>query len=623
MTNQPGFPLVMALAQRADDLGGRLLLVGGCVRDHLRGIEEPKDLDVEVFGVTQETLVSILEEVATKVNHVGESFPVWKIRTGSMSAADEIDVALPRREVKVAPGHRGFTVAADPTMSFEEASARRDFTFNSMGLDPLTGEVLDPHGGARDLANGVIRHTSSRFAEDPLRVLRGMQFAARFDMRAHPDTIDLCKQLTLEGLAAERIFGEWEKLILKGRTPSKGLQFLHDCEWDRRYFPEIFNLHGKQQNPTWHPEGDAWVHTGFVLDAFARRRTGDRDVDRRVGFACLCHDFGKATHTQFKDGQWCSHGHEAAGIEPTKAFLGRLTDDHAFIKAVAALVGGHMHPSNLYKDAKRTDRLEKMDASVRRLAVSMSCSGTNIQELALVCESDKAGRPPLPEQSDAVLWLRERATKAQVFQDRPKPLLLGRDLIELGMAPGPAFKPILQEAYERQVNGEVSTREEALLAALNGPLSEMFDGLPKITTLFRAHDKPPATPRPPSWSDETPEGRNCVAAYGRWFGESVEDVQWYVNDCKDPEVVRLRLPSSMAEQYRVSNLPLKPGGKESPENPAAFSARPDHEFFVPRALANLATPHQPVVDNLAPAPLDREVAEVERATEHVDGPTIR
>ena len=140
-------------------------------------------------------------------------------------------------------------------MSPEQAAFRRDLTMNAMAFDPLTEELIDPFGGRRDLELGVLRHTSSAFSEDPLRVLRGMQFAARFLLTGAPETIVLCQSLRMDGLPLERVFEEWRKLLLRGRKPSFGLRFLRDCGW-LRCSPDLQALVGCEQEPEWHPEGD-------------------------------------------------------------------------------------------------------------------------------------------------------------------------------------------------------------------------------------------------------------------------------------------------------------------------------------------------------------------------------
>lgn len=302
---------------------------------------------------------------------------------------------MPRREVKVGDLHTDFAVTLDPSMDIASAALRRDFTMNSIARYPLTGELVDPHGGVRDIQAKILRHTSPHFAEYPLRVLRGMQFCARYDLTADPETVKFCAGLSPAGISTERIFGEWSKFILKGRHPSKGIEFLEQTGWIE-HFPELAALEGIPQDPVWHPEGDVLVHTKHCLDAFATRHTGDPVKYLRVGLAVLCHDFGKATHTKFEDGHCTSIGHEEAGMAPAEAFLRRMTDQTEPIHGVCALVGGHMIPHGLRVAAERDTSPHALDSAVRRLALRLGREGTGIDELCLVSTCDNAGRPPLP-----------------------------------------------------------------------------------------------------------------------------------------------------------------------------------------------------------------------------------
>ena len=473
--------LVVALAETARSRGGRALLVGGCVRDHILGIE-PKDLDVELFGVSEAESQRVLGSVAQHVVRVGRSFPVFKAWDDEMGAGNAVDVALPRREVKTGDRHSDFAVQVDPAMPFAEAAARRDFTINAISMDPLTGELIDPHGGVGDLRNGILRHVSDRFAEDPLRVLRGMQFCGRFGLEADPSTISFCRGLDAGEMFPERIFEEWQKFILKSKVPGKGLGFLEATGWDR-HFPEVAALKGVKQDPAWHPEGDADIHTRLCLDAFAKRRVGDPEKDLRVGLAVLCHDFGKATHTQFVDGKWTSHGHAEAGAGPTATFLRRMSDQTALVDGVTVLVTNHMLPGTLHKETKSAGDPASMDHVVRRLALKLGRVGTSIDELCTVVECDKAGRPPLPEHSAGAEWLRSRAEAACVLHEKPKTLLMGRDLIDLGLRPGVGFKPVLEEAFNRQMSGEIKTHEDAVAFAQSWLARGTTDASPRFRPL--------------------------------------------------------------------------------------------------------------------------------------------
>ena len=244
----------------------RAFLVGGCVRDALLGLPH-KDFDIEVFGVNFEQLIRALSRFG-KTDLVGRSFGVVKLTTGSEFS---YDFTVPRKDSKVAPGHKGFEIEFDPHITPPEAASRRDFTINSILFDPRKKEMLDFFGGISDLEKGILRHTSAAFIEDPLRVLRGMQFAGRFNLQAANETIELCRGIknSLSELAVERVREEWFKWAEKSSIPSAGLKFLVATEWVY-HFPEIKVLIGTPQEPLWHPEGDVFIHTCHCCDAMAK-----------------------------------------------------------------------------------------------------------------------------------------------------------------------------------------------------------------------------------------------------------------------------------------------------------------------------------------------------------------
>ena len=426
--------------------GGRAVLVGGSVRDAVLGIAA-KDLDIEVYGIQPEKLFGMLSQ-QFRIDLVGQAFGVIKIHNLP------IDVSIPRRESKSGLGHKGFEVNSDPEMTIEEAAYRRDFTMNAMAFDPLTKEVIDPYGGLSDIKNNVLRHTSEKFVEDPLRVLRGMQFAARFNLEVAPETINLCQTIKPEGLPAERIFEEWRKLLLYGKQPSRGLKFLRDCGWIS-YFPELKALIGCEQEKDWHPEGDVWTHTLYCLDAFASERIGDEWEDLVVGLAVLCHDFGKPLTTKFEEGRIRSWGHEAAGEAPTRSFLDRMTNHIELIKAVMPLVTNHLCPKEFFD-------VQAGDSAIRRLARRVE----RIDRLVRVSRADQAGRPPMKfDGFPAGDWLLERARALEVEDSAPKPIVMGRHLIELGLEPGQHFGKILDECYDAQIEGKFSTLSEGIVYA--------------------------------------------------------------------------------------------------------------------------------------------------------------
>jgi tRNA nucleotidyltransferase (CCA-adding enzyme) len=402
------------------------------------------DVDIECFGIAVPDLEALLGTIAP-VSLVGASFGVFKL--GGLP----IDVSVPRRERKTGQGHRAFEIEADPFLSPEAAAARRDFTINAIAWDPLSKRLVDPFDGLGDVQRRVLRHTSHQFAEDPLRVLRGMQLIARFDLHADPATVALCRTIEPEGLAAERVFDEWRKLILQGRSIGAGLAFLYDVDW-LRHHPELAALVGCPQDPEWHPEGDVFVHTGHVMDQFALARVGDEWEDLVVGFACLCHDLGKPATTAFVDGRWRSPGHEDAGLEPTRTFLGRMTNQHRLVEEVLPLVADHLKPDQLYQQGSGA-------AAVRRLANRVG----RLDRLIRVATADRNGRPPSPtDDFPAARWLLESARSLDVLDAPPDPIVKGRHLIAAGFEPGPGFGPLLAAAYEAQLDGSIGSVEDGL-----------------------------------------------------------------------------------------------------------------------------------------------------------------
>jgi tRNA nucleotidyltransferase (CCA-adding enzyme) len=451
---------ILRLARAVADAGGRALLVGGCVRDRLMG-REVKDWDVEVYGVEPARLRELLARFG-RVNVVGEAFTVYKL-------GQDLDVSLPRRERKTGRGHRAFYIEGDPSMSFDEAARRRDFTVNAILEDPLDGEIIDPFGGRQDIERRLLRAVSPEtFVEDSLRVLRAAQFAARFRFEVEEKTVELCRTIDLTDLPAERVWGELEKILLAAPEPSVGLRWLDTLGATAQLFPEIEALKGVQQEFDWHPEGDVFVHTQLVCDR-ARELVEDLDYPRRVTLmlAALCHDFGKPATTEFVEGRIRSRGHDEAGAGPTLAFLERLkvfTLDGYDVRAqVLALVRDHLKPGEFYRT-----REEITDGAFRRLA--RRCE---LELLYRVAKADSLGRnaPWVPRErrftSDAQEWFIARARELAIEREPPAQILMGRHLLEMGLKPSPLFKKILDAVYEMQLDNRVRTLEEARAAAHN------------------------------------------------------------------------------------------------------------------------------------------------------------
>ena len=459
--------LVEEIARVVRGAGGRALIVGGWVRDLLLG-HPSKDVDIEVFGIPQERLPALLAPLG-RVEPVGQSFPVYKvIRPGAAEGA--IDVALPRRESKSGRGHRGFEVHGDPSMSIEEAARRRDFTVNAIGWDPLTGAFEDPFDGRADLDRRLLRAVdASTFGDDSLRVLRAIQFAARFEFSLHDDTTALCRRIPLDDLPSERIWAEIEKLLLQAERPSIGFALALDLGVIDRLLPELKPLLGCKQEPEWHPEGDVWTHTLMVIDK-ARERNGDLDRPQLIAvmLGAVCHDLGKPATTAVIDGRIRSLDHEQAGVEPTLRLLDRLNvhtiDGYDVRQQVVGLVANHLKPGMFAKAGNVGD------GAFRRLSQKV-----DMELLARVAHADCLGRAGGFDCS-GIDWFLERTRALGVGHEPPAPLLLGRHVLELGVPPGPRVGELLKLVYEKQLDGEIRTLDDAIAAArelLSTPSSQL------------------------------------------------------------------------------------------------------------------------------------------------------
>lgn len=419
-------------------------LVGGCVRDGLLS-KVAKDFDVEVFNVTYEQLAQALSRWG-RTDLVGRSFGVVKLTTGS---GHTYDFTIPRRDSKTAPGHKGFTIEFDTNISLRDAAARRDFTINAIMYNPRSREFMDFFGGQEDLKHRILRHTSEAFGEDPLRVLRGMQFVARFNLQPAPETLNLAREISHHHgqLAPERVREEWFKWAAKSTVPSAGLRFLVATGWIDHY-PELKACINTPQEPDWHPEGDVFVHTCHCCDAMAHLpQWQQEDEQSRIVhmLGILTHDFGKpdTTRREIKDGimRITSPGHDELGADLAKSFLDRIAVPLSMQERVVPLVRYHLFHFNTI-----TDR------AVRRLAKRLEPE--NIESLALIMTADSMGRPPRPPKvPEHVTELLEKAHELEVRTKPAQPILMGRHLIELGMQPGTKFGQILHAAYDAQLEG--------------------------------------------------------------------------------------------------------------------------------------------------------------------------
>lgn len=434
---------------------GQMLFVGGCVRDEILN-RENKDIDIEVYGIEPNDLLNQLKKHKNQLNinfidTVGMSFGIIKVK---LKDGSEYDISFPRRDNRIGNGHRGFICIPDPNMSVKEAASRRDFTFNSLARN-LEGEVIDFFGGISDLKKRIIRATSPAFQEDPLRVLRGMQFAGRFGFNVDEGTAMVCAVLAghFEYISKERVWGEWEKFLMKANVPSYGLKYLEDTGWVE-CFPQLSKLIGLQQHAEYHPEGDVWNHTMQSLDAacaICDRENIDGEQKLVIMLAVLCHDFGKVTTTEFNSekGKLTSYGHDSAGEIPTREFLELIGCPKKYHEKIILLVTNHMAHLNI-KNAKH----------VRKLANKLK--NVSIYDLCIVMEADHSGRGGLDigrhKNIDKILQLAE---ELNLKDQAPKPIIMGRHLID--KYSGPELGKILKKAFVAQLEGEFDNLKNGLI----------------------------------------------------------------------------------------------------------------------------------------------------------------
>lgn len=431
------------VARLVSEQGGRTFYVGGFVRDALLH-KENKDVDIEVHGVSPQCLEEILDSLGQRMV-MGESFGIFGLKGYSL------DIAMPRKEEVRGQGHKDFDVFVDPFIGTEAAARRRDFTFNALMQDVLTGEIVDHFHGIADLKAGILRHVNDiSFAEDPLRVLRAAQFAARFEFQVADETISLCRKMPLSHLASERIEGELKKALLKAERPSVFFEVLRQMDQMDHWFPELKALIGIEQNPVYHSEGDVWTHTMMVLDEAAKLRHRSANPYWFM-LSALTHDFGKAVCTLEENGALHAYQHEVAGLPVAEAFLRRITKETKLIEYVLNMVQYHMKP-NIVAGAR----------SVAKVTTRMYDMSVDPEGLLCLALADSRGRITLEPSEDHEVFLYERL---ELFKERmARPYVMGRDLIEAGLKPGVEFTEILAYAHKLRLAG--IPKDNALIQTL-------------------------------------------------------------------------------------------------------------------------------------------------------------
>jgi len=420
------------IARLVSEKGGRSFYVGGLVRDAILG-RENKDIDIEIHGISPQTLKDILDSLGQRIT-VGESFGIFNLK------GFDLDIAMPRKEEARGAGHKDFDIFVDPFIGTEAAARRRDFTFNALMQDVLTGEIVDHFGGRADLEQGILRHVNDdSFAEDPLRVLRCGQFAARFDFRVAEETVALCRGMDLKALPRERIEGELKKALLKAEKPSVFFRVLRQMDQLDIWFPEVKALIGVPQNPRFHAEGDVWNHTMMVLDQAAKLRHRTQNPYWFM-LGVLCHDFGKAVCTEEKDGVIHAYEHESRGLPLAEAFLQRLTSEVKLTAYALNLVQLHMKP-NTVAEAK----------SALKVTTRMFDQAIDPEALVCIALADDLGRIADKPTGQNDAFLRERL---EIFRElMARPHVMGRDLVEAGLKPSEQFTELLAYAHKLRLAG--------------------------------------------------------------------------------------------------------------------------------------------------------------------------
>lgn len=446
-------------------------LVGGFVRDALLGLH-PKDADVEVYGVSAKRLEDFLNRLYPgKVNTVGRAFGILKINLGE---GLEFDVSIPRRESKVGKGHKGFAVQGDPGMSIKEAARRRDFTINALAADPLTGGVLNLFHGLEDLKARVLRVTNEeRFQDDSLRVYRALQFAARMDLSVEKKSLALMRKMVKRGdlreLSKERVTEELKKLLLKAEKPSIGFELARELGIIQRDYPELHGLIGLKQEKEWHPEGHAWEHTLMALDEAAKiirqpKRQFSEEEKLQVVLGVLCHDFGKPATTKLVKGKIRSLGHEEAGEEPARKLCERLSFAKETENAAVMIAREHLKPSMLYFQREKGILDDDQYANAARRLLKRT-HPVSWRVLLAASEADLRGRllPGAKTKPYRIGDLMRRVILKRGLDKEPtKPLVRGRDLLNLGLEPGPRMGELIRQVENFRDEGKIKTREEAL-----------------------------------------------------------------------------------------------------------------------------------------------------------------
>lgn len=406
--------------------GGKCCLVGGWVRDSLLGLSS-KDYDVEVYGLSEKKLLKILSKYG-RPNTVGRSFGVIVLRIGNFA----FDFSFPRTEMKKGKGHRGFLVEPDSNLSFEEASERRDFTINAMGVTLPERNILDAHQGLEDLEARCLKHVGDAFGEDPLRVLRAVQFVARFALNVKTETINICKEQDLSELSKERFLEEFSKWLLKSKKPSLGLAIMAEMDVFR-FFPELDSL-----------DGDflPWIERLLFLDASVGQLEKLKNISN-----------DEKELLSFMMATLLSHKVEEKNV---RQGIERISQDIKLNALVILFFSSFKKALVLFEKHKETGKI--IDGDVRRLALYSH----SIEKLCLLLNaySSILSKDKSDEFSSFIIKLKLQAKEFNIYKQAPTALLTGKILIDKGVKPGKKMGKLIKQSFELQLDGNLKNIED-------------------------------------------------------------------------------------------------------------------------------------------------------------------
>ena len=444
----PARDAALELARRLQAAGHEALFAGGCVRDRLLG-HSPKDYDIATSALPAQVM-----GLFPGSNEVGAHFGVVIAKHGG----HHVEIATFRTDGSYRDGRRPETVTFSTPL---EDAQRRDFTINGLFEKTETGEVIDFVGGLADLERGIIRaigEPTARFSEDGLRLLRAVRFAAVLGFAIEPQTdtaLRDCARL-LDRISPERIRDEFSK-ILKSPRRRTGIEHLVDTDLIHHFIPEILPMIGCEQPPEWHPEGDVYTHTLIMLDLL------EPDAPLELCLAVLLHDIAKPPCRTIDgdSGRIRFNGHDSMGAEMTETILRRLRYPNDTLAAVVPMVTRHMQFMNVQK---------MRVAKLKRFMAAPTFTG-ELELHRVDCASSNGF-------TDNYDFLQAKAAEFAAQPLIPPPLVSGRDLIRLGLEPGPRFKEILEAIQTEQLEGRILERGPALaylrqLAANESPESRV------------------------------------------------------------------------------------------------------------------------------------------------------